>query len=233
MAKTKTELREWISSGFTRVEDVAYVGLGLVLAVSVLVMLVTVALSLGQAIMSANLPKKIVALLDQSLLILRIVEILYTVQVSFREHTLVAEPFLIVGLIAAIRRVLILTAEFSKPAEISEVAFHNCDVRAGSFDGFNPRPGILTFFAEAATHRLRRSRMMGGLSGARRELSWLASDWKVYGREKPRPHCAHVEKSASIAVTVVAGGVNTYFIFDQVLWVCECSAAICRRWARR
>ena len=192
MAKTKTELREWISSGFTRVEDVAYVGLGLVLAVSVLVMLVTVALSLGQAIMSA--PKKIVALLDQSLLILMIVEILYTVQVSFREHTLVAEPFLIVGLIAAIRRVLILTAEFSKPAEISEVAFHNCDVRAGSFDGFNPRPGILTFFAEAATHRLRRSRMMRGLSGARRELSWLASDWKVYGREK-RGRTAHTLKS--------------------------------------
>ena len=44
-----------------------------------------------------------------------IVEILYTLQVSFREHTLVAEPFLIVGLIAAIRRVLILTAEFSNP----------------------------------------------------------------------------------------------------------------------
>ena len=125
MAKTKTELREWISSCFTRVEDVVYVGLGLVLAVSALVLLVIVALSLGQAIMSANLPEKIVRLLDQSLLILMIVEILYTVQVSFREHTLVSEPFLIVGLIAAIRRVLILTAEFSKPAEISEAAFHN------------------------------------------------------------------------------------------------------------
>ena len=125
MAKTKTELREWISSGFTRVEDVAYVGLGLVLAVSALVLLVIVALSLGQAIMSANLPQKIVRLLDQCLLILMIVEILYTLQVSFREHILVAEPFLIVGLIAAIRRVLILTAEFSKPAEISQAAFHN------------------------------------------------------------------------------------------------------------
>ncbi len=125
MAKTKTELREWISSGFTRVEDVAYVGLGLVLAVSALVLLVFLALSLGEAIMSANLPIKIVRLLDQSLLILMIVEILYTVQVSFREHTLVAEPFLIVGLIAAIRRVLILTAEFSRPAEISEAAFRN------------------------------------------------------------------------------------------------------------
>jgi len=125
MAKTKTELREWISSGFTRVEDVAYVGLGLVLAVSALILLVFLALSLGEAIMSANLPIKIVRLLDQSLLILMIVEILYTVQVSFREHTLVAEPFLIVGLIAAIRRVLILTAEFSRPAEISEAAFRN------------------------------------------------------------------------------------------------------------
>jgi hypothetical protein len=125
VAKTKTELREWISSGFTRVEDVAYVGLGLVLAVSALVLLVVEALSLGEAIMAANLPVKIVRLLDQSLLILMIVEILYTLQVSFREHTLVAEPFLIVGLIAAIRRVLILTAEFSRPAEIGEAAFRN------------------------------------------------------------------------------------------------------------
>jgi len=83
MAKAKTELREWISSGFTRVEDVAYVGLGLVLAVAALVLLVIVALSLGQAIMSANLTEKIVGLLDQSLLILMIVEILYTLRNLF------------------------------------------------------------------------------------------------------------------------------------------------------
>jgi uncharacterized membrane protein (DUF373 family) len=85
------------------------------LAVAALVLLVIVALSLGQAIMSANLTQKIVRLLDQSLLILMIVEILYTLQVSFREHTLVAEPFLIVGLIAAIRCVLILTANSQSP----------------------------------------------------------------------------------------------------------------------
>ncbi len=41
----------------------------------------------------------------------------YTAQVSFREHQLVPEPFLIVGLIAAIRRVLVLTAEFSRLME--------------------------------------------------------------------------------------------------------------------
>jgi len=49
--------------------------------------------------------------------ILRIVELLYTVQVSFREHALVPEPFLLVGLIPAIRRVLVLTAEFGELRE--------------------------------------------------------------------------------------------------------------------
>ena len=131
MAKTKTELREWISSGFTRVEDVAYIALGLILAVSAMALVGTVALALGQALLAANLSDKIVGLLDQVLLILMIVEILYTVQVSFREHTLVAEPFLIVGLIAAVRRVLILTAEFSKPAEVVEAAFRNAMVELG------------------------------------------------------------------------------------------------------
>jgi uncharacterized membrane protein (DUF373 family) len=131
VAKTKTELREWISSGFTRVEDVAYIALGLILAVSATALLGTVALALGQALLAANLSEKIVGLLDQVLLILMIVEILYTVQVSFREHILVAEPFLIVGLIAAVRRVLILTAEFSKPAEVVEAAFRNAMVELG------------------------------------------------------------------------------------------------------
>jgi uncharacterized membrane protein (DUF373 family) len=127
----KEQLRESISTAFMRVEDVAYVGLALILAVSALFLLVTVGISLGKALLDANLSDKIVALLDQILLILMIVEILYTVQVSFREHTLVPEPFLIVGLIAAVRRVLILTAEFSKPEEIAEDAFRNAMFELG------------------------------------------------------------------------------------------------------
>jgi uncharacterized membrane protein (DUF373 family) len=135
MVKPGTDLREWISTGFSRIEDVAYVGLGLVLAVSALVLLGSVAHSLGRAILFENLSEKIVGVLDQSLLILMIVEILYTLQVSFREHVLVAEPFLIVGLIAAIRRVLLLTAEFSKPAEIVEAAFRNVMLELGILTG--------------------------------------------------------------------------------------------------
>ena len=49
--------------------------------------------------------------MDRLLFALMIVEILHTVRVSFRSGTLVAQPFLIVGLIASIRRVLVITLE--------------------------------------------------------------------------------------------------------------------------
>jgi hypothetical protein len=45
--------------------------------------------------------------------------------VSFREHSLVPEPFLIVGLVAATRRILVLTAEFSEIIDRGEAAFRN------------------------------------------------------------------------------------------------------------
>ena|ERR1700682_704805 len=40
-----------------------------------------------------------------------LVEILHTVRISIRSHILVTEPFLVVGLIASIRRMLVITLE--------------------------------------------------------------------------------------------------------------------------
>jgi uncharacterized membrane protein (DUF373 family) len=45
-------------------------------------------------------------LLDRVLLVLILVEIVYTVVLSLRAHRLVAQPFIVVGLIAVIRRIL-------------------------------------------------------------------------------------------------------------------------------
>src|SRR5258708_5460340 len=50
-------------------------------------------------------------LIDRLLLVLMLVELLHTVRISIRSHTLVIEPFLIVGLIAIIRRTLVLTLQ--------------------------------------------------------------------------------------------------------------------------
>jgi hypothetical protein len=49
------------------------------------------------------------AFLDIMLLVLMMVELAYTVTVSLRGTVLAAEPFLIVGLIAVIRRMLVIT----------------------------------------------------------------------------------------------------------------------------
>jgi uncharacterized membrane protein (DUF373 family) len=53
----------------------------------------------------------VIDLLDKGLLVFIIAELLHTVRITIQERTLVAEPFLIVGLIAGIRRLLILTAQ--------------------------------------------------------------------------------------------------------------------------
>ena len=126
------DLREKISSVFTRVEDVTYVGLGVLLAVSALFLLLAAAWTLVEGLSFSGLAKDLtVEVIDQILLVLLIIEILSTVQVSFREHVLTPEPFLVVGLIAAIRRILIITAEFSNPSEILEAAFRNAMFELG------------------------------------------------------------------------------------------------------
>ena len=111
--------RVWVARAFTAVEDVVYIGLGLLLTGSALTLLVTGVIDFVTNTVGRK-PHNI-ELLDRILLILLIVELLYTVQVSFREHALLPEPFLLVGLISAIRRVLVLTAEFGEWREKTEV----------------------------------------------------------------------------------------------------------------
>jgi hypothetical protein len=48
--------------------------------------------------------------LDNALVLFILAEVLHTVRITFRDRELNAEPFLVIGLIAGIRRVLVLTA---------------------------------------------------------------------------------------------------------------------------
>jgi uncharacterized membrane protein (DUF373 family) len=94
-----------------------YVGLGVLLAGCALTLLGSGALEFWHHLMAGTLSTNIVKVLDRLPLILLIIEVMYTVQVSFREHSLAPEPFLIVGLIAVIRRLLVLTAELPQVLE--------------------------------------------------------------------------------------------------------------------
>ncbi|MGH7264332.1 MAG: phosphate-starvation-inducible PsiE family protein, partial [Candidatus Rokuibacteriota bacterium] len=102
-----------------------HLGLAALLAGSALFLLGTTAVAFGLSVAGGALPADVVDLLDRMLLVLMIVELLYTVEVSFREHTLVPEPFLIVALIAAVRRILVLTAEFAEILEQGAAPFRN------------------------------------------------------------------------------------------------------------
>jgi hypothetical protein len=62
------------------------------------------------------------AFLDVMLLVLMMVELAYTVTVSLRGTVLAAEPFLIVGLIAVIRRMLVITIGDVSPGASSSLS---------------------------------------------------------------------------------------------------------------
>jgi uncharacterized membrane protein (DUF373 family) len=96
-----------------------------IVAAAALVLLADGAAMFWRALVGGELPARVIELLDRILLILMIAEILYTVQVSLREHSLVPEPFLVVALIAGVRRVLIITAEFADLLEKGPEAFRN------------------------------------------------------------------------------------------------------------
>lgn len=101
------------TDAFVSVEHVAYVALGALLALTALIALVSAAVALwgGLRELSAD---GIFTTIDRLLLVLMLVEILHTVRVSMRAGGLTCEPFLIVGLIASIRRVLVITLESSR-----------------------------------------------------------------------------------------------------------------------
>jgi uncharacterized membrane protein (DUF373 family) len=88
-------------------------------------------LDFGRSLVAFTMPGRVVAFLDRILLVLIIVEVLYTVQVSFREHTLAPEPFLIVGLIAATRRILVLTAGIGELAQAGGEGFVHAMLELG------------------------------------------------------------------------------------------------------
>jgi uncharacterized membrane protein (DUF373 family) len=123
--------RQLLGHWFDLAEDTLYVGLGLLLIAIAFTLLITEIVYFAQYVSTWTLADNVVFLLDRILLIIIFVEVLYTVQVSFRQHILRPEPFLVVGLIAVTRRILVLTAEMSKLAKETQEGFYNAMIELG------------------------------------------------------------------------------------------------------
>ncbi len=57
--------------------------------------------------------KIIIELISKTLLLLMIIEILSTVKISITQHILSCQPFLVIGMIAAVRRLLVISVEIA------------------------------------------------------------------------------------------------------------------------
>jgi len=92
-------------------EVVIYTVLAVLLFITALATIVNAGKMLWEGLVHWTIATETLQVLDQLLVVLMLVEILHTVRISIRSHLLVTEPFLVVGLIASIRRILVITLE--------------------------------------------------------------------------------------------------------------------------
>jgi uncharacterized membrane protein (DUF373 family) len=101
--------------GLVGFEVFLYAAVALLLAAAAVLVLVGTVHELARAIStSAAAVDTAVTVLDRVLLLLIIAELAYTLRFVLRTHTIAVEPFLFIGLIAVVRRVLIVTAQFER-----------------------------------------------------------------------------------------------------------------------
>jgi uncharacterized membrane protein (DUF373 family) len=91
-------------------ERVVYYGAAFALLVTIVMLFMSVGTAL-LAIFEAGPLDTALLVLDRVLLIFIFVELLDTIGIFVRENEIIAEPFLLIGLIAVVRRILLVTAE--------------------------------------------------------------------------------------------------------------------------
>jgi len=103
--------RHYFGNHLGKAEVAIYSILAVLLSITALAAIASAGKLLWDGISHWTIANETFRVLDQLLVVLMLVEILHTVRISIRSHILVTEPFLVVGLIASIRRILVITLE--------------------------------------------------------------------------------------------------------------------------
>jgi uncharacterized membrane protein (DUF373 family) len=99
-------------AGLVGFEVLLYAAVGVLLATAAVLVLVGTVHQLAHGISSGRGAVNVaVTVLDRILLTLIIAELVYTLRFVLRTHEIAVEPFLFIGLIAVVRRILIVTAQ--------------------------------------------------------------------------------------------------------------------------
>lgn len=114
-----------------KAEEIIYLIAGYILVAAAAGLLVIAVIEVVMRLMEYNYTAALVHLLDRILLVLMVAEIIYTIQRIARTRQLEASPFLVVGIIAAVRRILIITAESVDKVDLSNSAFQGALAELG------------------------------------------------------------------------------------------------------
>jgi uncharacterized membrane protein (DUF373 family) len=90
------------------VEDTIYVSIAVLLAAGAAVLVVRSAIALVEGTLAGD-RSSLVNVLDTLLLVFIFVELLYAVRTTLKERQIVAEPFLIAGILASIKEIIVLS----------------------------------------------------------------------------------------------------------------------------
>ena len=165
-----TEARDLSTRLFQRSEHGLYVALALLLGATTLMALAGAAATLWAGLGAWTTTNPIFVIIDRLLVVLMLVEILHTVHVSVRSGALTCEPFLVVGLIACIRRVLVITLESSQATahgdmtDSSEKLFRSSMIELGVL-------AVLVLVMVVSIYMLRRAPEVEAMPGPRDKAS--------------------------------------------------------------
>lgn len=104
----------------TLVEDVVYAGIALVLSLGATALLWVAARDLVTHWAETD---GMVHVLDTLLLVFIFVELLYAVRLTLRERQVLVEPFLLVGVLASIKEIVVLSVEAAEQVSTEPEAF--------------------------------------------------------------------------------------------------------------
>jgi uncharacterized membrane protein (DUF373 family) len=142
---------------FEHIERALAIGIGVLLSLAALLALTGAATLAWDGAVQWPQTRSLFGIVERLLFVLMLVEILHTVRASIQSHVLACEPFLVVGMIATIRRILVVTLETSDhPTESAQPvgamsAFDNAMIELSVL-------GLLTLVLSVAIYLSRRSK---------------------------------------------------------------------------
>lgn len=139
-------------------ENLVYAGAGLLLALAAAAVVGTVAVDLVRSV-GRGVQMAVTDALDGLLLAFILLELLAAVRATITERQLVAEPFLVAGIIASIKEIIVVALSATKSRGTDAAAFDDSVVQIGVLAGVVLLLSVATFLvrrkerepAEAAT----------------------------------------------------------------------------------